>query len=41
VRLYADGVVVGCQGNGTSLRVKIGPTRDQAKANFSVYQPVQ
>jgi predicted CoA-binding protein len=31
VRLYADGVVVGCQGNGTCVRVKIVPTRDHAK----------
>ncbi len=37
VRLYADVVVVGCQGNGTCVRVKIVPTRDHAKANFRVY----
>jgi hypothetical protein len=41
VRLYADVVVVGCQGNGTCVRVKIVPTRDYAKANFGVYQPIQ
>ena len=41
VRLYADVVVVGCQGNGTCVRVKIVPTRDHAKDRLRVYQPVQ
>jgi hypothetical protein len=31
VRLDADGVVVGCQGIGTCVRVKIVPTKDYAK----------
>jgi uncharacterized protein len=31
VRLDADGVVFGCQGNGTCVRVKIVPTNDYAK----------
>jgi predicted CoA-binding protein len=31
MRLDADGVVFGCQGNGTCVRVKIVPTKDYAK----------